>query len=109
VSRDQWLQEEPAAFTSWLARASIATPDEVIAFYDRELKARGWTPGNPIGGADLADASWRRPGCSLSLTIWAADLPGPSDLQQAYSGYNLSVSVTVFEDWPPESSSPTTS
>ena len=87
-----------------------ATPDEILAFYDRELKARGWTRGNPIGGTDLADASWRKPGFSFSLVIESANLPGlPSDLQQAHSGYNLSVSVTVFEDWPPESPSPTTS
>jgi hypothetical protein len=100
--------QHPASYGHNLA--VNATPDEVIAFYDRELKARGWTRGNAIGGPGLADASWRKPGFSFVVTIFPAEPPGlPSDLQQAYSGYNLSVSVNLQEDWPPESPSPTTS
>ncbi len=86
-----------------------ATPDEVVAFYDRELKARGWTKGNAsVIGSDLADAVWSKPGYSFSLGIASAEPSGlPPDLQQAYSGYSLSVSVRVQEDWPRPS--PTTS
>jgi hypothetical protein len=87
-----------------------ATPDEVVAFYDRELKTRGWTRTTSIGlGRDVADAVWRKPGHSFVLGIASlADISRlPSDLQQAYSGYQFSVSVSLQEDWPPESPSPT--
>ena len=86
------------------------SPDDVVAFYDRELTARGWTRGTGIGASGLADASWRKPGFSFVVVIFAAQMPGlPSDMAQAYSGYDLSVSLSLHERWPPDSPSPGTS
>jgi hypothetical protein len=77
-----------------------ATPDEVIAFYDRELKSRGWaksTESLPI--VDLGDGLWTKPG--IYMECWTKEPPAG---QQDYSGYNLAVYVRIFEDWPPSPS-----
>ena len=84
-----------------------ATPDEVIAFYDRAFTSRGWTRSTQetYAGA-LGDAQWTKPGLWLSVWIDPADSSDlPSDLQRSYSGYQLSVRVFVHEDWPPDSPS----
>jgi hypothetical protein len=84
-----------------------ATPDEVIAYYDRELTSLGWSRGNGVGGNDLLDASWNKPGFAFVVVVFSAKIPGlPSDLQRQYSGYGLSVSVSLQEDWPTEAPSP---
>lgn len=77
-----------------------ATPDQVIAFYDRELKSRGWvksTESLPI--VNLGDGLWTKPG--VFMECWTKDPPSG---QPDYSGYNLAVYVRIFEDWPPSPS-----
>ncbi|HEX7612646.1 MAG TPA: hypothetical protein VF371_07705, partial [Candidatus Limnocylindrales bacterium] len=79
-----------------------ATPDEVIAFYDRELKARGWTKSaKSLSIVDLSEGLWTKPG--LYMSVYTRN---PPDGDPAYAGYDLAVYPDIFEDWPPTSPSP---
>lgn len=88
----------PASYGHFLA--VNATPDEVIAFYDRELKARGWTKSaKSLSIVDLSEGLWTKPGLYMSV-----DTQHPPDGDPAYVGYDLAVDATIYEDWPPSSS-----
>jgi hypothetical protein len=77
-----------------------ATPDEVIAFYDRELVARGWAKSNrSLMIVDLSEGLWTKPGVYMSVYT-----RHPLDGDPGYSGYDLAAYATIYEDWPPSPS-----
>jgi hypothetical protein len=90
----------PANFGHFLA--VNATPKEVIAFYDRELKARGWTKSDrTLNIVDLSEGLWTKPG--LYMEVYTRR---PPDGDPVYAGFDLAVYAIIFEDWPPAGPSP---
>jgi hypothetical protein len=88
----------PASYGHFLA--VNATPDEIIAFYDRELKARGWTKSaKSLSIVDLSEGLWTKPGVYMEVSTRR-----PPDGDSAYAGFDLAVDATIFEDWPPTAS-----
>jgi hypothetical protein len=85
-----------------------ATPDAVIAWYDQQLTARGWTRDKPpiLGGYQLTAALWRKPGVYIEVGIESAPTQSDDPDTPAFTGYNLALSVSIYEDWPAESPSP---
>ncbi|HVA75758.1 MAG TPA: hypothetical protein VNF71_14460 [Acidimicrobiales bacterium] len=50
--------------------ATTASGADVIAFYDRRLRANGWTPIDPVHGSnDLEDAGWQKGGAYFLVAI----------------------------------------
>ena len=78
-----------------------ATRDEVLAFYDRELQARGWRTTAPgTGTNELKVAAWTNDKAIFRLGI---NLPESltQDVRAALAGYSIEYDARVIQIYPP--------
>jgi hypothetical protein len=56
---------------AWRKTYEVAAPAaDVLAFYERELPSTGWTTGGtPSGTPGGSEATWRRPGFRLTVSV----------------------------------------
>lgn len=85
--------------TSGHTLGANASKDEVLAFYDRELTARGWQklPGVGVGSAELAVWAWRKDKVSVWVAILRTNDPrNPT----AINAYQTPYRITLIADRP---------
>jgi hypothetical protein len=83
-----------------------ASPEEIVTFYDRELRARGWRPIDAATGTGaLTQAAWTNGQADFTLFINRPERSTP-DIQQALVGYSIEYDARVEQIYPPPSASP---
>jgi hypothetical protein len=82
-----------------------ASPEEIVAFYDRELRARGWRPIDAVTGTgSLSQAAWTNGQADFTLFVSRPERL-TRDIQQALEGYSVEYDARVEQIYPPPSAS----
>ena len=78
--------------------ATTASGAAIIAFYDRRLRANGWTPSDPVRGSnDLEDAGWQKGGAYFRVAI---DYPEALSSDLRAEGYTTGYVAVVQQIYP---------
>jgi hypothetical protein len=88
---------QPTAYT-WRELGVDATADEVIAFYDAEMKERGWVVGGGghVIAADAQACGWHT--ADLILTVAFRDVGNYAKAHPADAGYATIYELRLWDD-----------